>query len=256
MVTVIAVAADSRGRLTASRMIENEWHHLRTILPHDNSLICSIPASQPDHKDKVKWGKLGRVSSLLLAEAGLHLRFAPLQALLRAHTLRLRRREEVSGGRGLTLTGSQGHMYSFVYPSLTPSLLCHVSRVKQIDYACVALCSSRHQALCRRRRVQWWLALCISIVYLMLPLFSSQYFTFVEVSFNISAYILFTYHALSQWDVYLFELVRSTWIFYLNVLFIIMKRVCISNGVAKILHSLREEERKVDDTLKVSVEQL
>ena len=45
---------------------------------------------------------------------------------------------------------------------------------------------------------------------LMLPLFSSQYFTFVEVSFNISAYILFTYHALSQWDVYLFELVRST----------------------------------------------
>ena len=43
--------------------------------------------------------------------------------------------------------------------------------------------------------MQWWLALCISIVYLMLPLFSSQYFMFVEVSFNISAYILFTYHA-------------------------------------------------------------
>ena len=93
-------------RVTAFRMIENEWHHLRNILPHDNSLICSIPASQLDHKDKVKWGKLGRVSSLQLAEAGLHPRFAPLQAVLLAHTLSLRRREEVSGGQGLTLTGT------------------------------------------------------------------------------------------------------------------------------------------------------
>ena len=94
-------------RVTAFRMIENEWHHLRIIfLAWQESNLFSIPASQLDHKDKVKWGKLGRVSSLQLAEAGLHPRFAPLQAVLLAHTLSLRRREEVSGGQGLTLTGT------------------------------------------------------------------------------------------------------------------------------------------------------